>query len=113
MENTATWKDEIWAERVAQGTSSIKRVIVLAGFILALNLGATAWMYFEGTNSLGLISNSGRTASGSKDSNTNTRLLTEFDFWTLRLVTWTSAGGAGFLLIMVLGMKKGQSTWKR
>jgi PAS domain S-box-containing protein len=111
MQTAATWGDELWMDRAAGESSSVKRVVLLASLILALNLSATAWMYFEGTNSLALVSGSGRVASDQRASRTNTRLLTEFDFWTLRLLIWTSTGGAGFLLVIVLGMSSWQTTW--
>ena len=111
MENAVTWNDDLWADRRTKEVPSIRRVVLLAGLVLALNLSATAWMYFEGTNSLAQISHPTPTGSGQKATRTNVRLLSEFDFWTLRLLIWTSAGGAGFLLIMLLGMSSWQTTW--
>jgi len=111
MENAATWNDELWVERATKEAPSVRRVVLLAGLILALNLSATAWMYFEGTNSLALVSNTGQSPRTHKESRAYTRLLTEFDFWTLRLLVWTSAGGAGFLLVMLLGMSSWQTNW--
>lgn len=111
MEHTATWIESIWLGQQSEKTSSVKRVVLLAALVLALNLSATAWMYFEGTNSLALVSDSSRPPATERRSHANTRLLSEFDFWTLRLLIWSSAGGAGFLLVMLSGMSSWQRNW--
>jgi len=108
MERIATWTDEILNQRAHWKASVVRRIVLLAAFILALNLSATGWMYFQAASAPSVISRLGRTASGQYELDRNSVLLKDADFWTLRVLVWTSAGGAGFLMILLWGMVSGQ-----
>src|SRR5260221_589834 len=77
-----------------------KPILLVAASLLAVMVGASVWIYFQGIHALRVQAN-------------EQGVLKQMEEWALKGVLATTAGGAGMMLAMVLGAGWLRRNWKQ
>src|SRR5437899_1754022 len=106
--------DRTLSAATSQKAPGFKPVLLIAAIVLLLTLVASIWLYHDGTRAirvqakaqglLGSQSNNSPSAEASLS-----KVLKQVDDWALRMIMATAAGGAGVLLVTLVGV----SWWRR
>ena len=87
-------------------------MLLIAAIVLMLTLAGSIWLYREGTRAIRVqaqgLSRGSQSSSQSAEASLS-KVLRQVDDWALRMTMATAAGGAGVLLVTLLGV----SWWRR
>lgn len=91
---------------------AMKPVVLISALLLALTIGASFWVYFQGAQAmreqakaqgLSIYIEGAAGAQGANDADQRVpRLLRQVDDWALKVTLSTAAGGAGLMFVTVL-----------
>jgi PAS domain S-box-containing protein len=113
MSNAATQTSELFGGRQKLKPSTGRRYFILAAFVLALTAALSAWVYVENSPWADVVARRLESVFGRASAKPDAALPLPPDTWALRLAVATAAGGAGFLLLVFIGMKLWHRVWTR
>ena len=91
----------------------LMRAALLSVLILALGLGASAWLYFGETQALARLSAPSGAGASLHGARADTALLKQFDRWVFWVVVGTAGGGTGCLVAMAAGLVFWRRAWEK
>ena len=93
----------------SQKAPGFKPVLLIAAIVLLGTLVGSLWLYQDGTRVIRVQAKSLGSKSNNPSGEGVSQVLKQVDDWALRMIMATAGGGAGVLLVTLLGV----SWWKR
>lgn len=103
--------DRTSSAATSQKVPGVKPVLLIAATVLLLTLVGSIWLYRSGTSAIRVQAKSLNSPStnGQSPNVSVSKVLEQVDDWALRMTMATAAGGAGVLLVTLVGV----SWWRR